>query len=226
IAFLPEWVEAVLIAPDLGAAGRTDGIVTMTGCDVPLIADLKTGTSLDSGLTTYAAQLAGYAGASHRWTGDGWAEMLPVDQATGLLIHAPLGTATCTIHALDLLAGREIVELCATVRQRRRGASKLAKQLEVPGQLDAELAASVKASEPAEPTTEPQKVSDILPAVLAEMGAPADVVAAAQAERPTVLAAEPAVEAAHIDDLAARTDWIRGRLAAIAAISDPKGKDA
>src|SRR5690606_15541321 len=34
------------------------------------------------------------------------------------------------------------------------------------------------------------------------------------------------VEAAHIDDLAARTDWIRGRLAAIAAISDPKGKDA
>src|SRR5690606_19998263 len=44
IAFLPEWVEAVLIAPDLGAAGRTDGIVTMTGCDVPLIADLKTGT--------------------------------------------------------------------------------------------------------------------------------------------------------------------------------------
>ena len=126
LTFPPEYVEATLVNPQLEAAGRTDLVARGPWGDELRICDLKTGSDINRSLVTYAAQLAGYATSTHRWTGDSYAPFTGIDQGVGIIIHAPLGTGTCTIHEVDLTAGAEIVALCATVRKRRTGAAKLA----------------------------------------------------------------------------------------------------
>ena len=123
LTFPPELVEATLVCPPLEAAGRTDLIAAGPWGEQLRIADLKTGSELRP--ISEAAQLAGYARSTHRWTPDGYQPTPDIDQAHGLLIHAPLGSGTCTIHLLDLTVGAEIADLCLAVRKRRNGANKL-----------------------------------------------------------------------------------------------------
>ena len=123
LTFPAELVEATLVCPPLDAAGRTDLMAHGPWGDTLRIADLKTGGELRP--ISEAAQLAGYARSTHRWTPDGYQATPDIDQATGLLIHAPLGSGTCTIYLLDLTVGAEIADLCLAVRARRRGATKL-----------------------------------------------------------------------------------------------------
>jgi hypothetical protein len=126
LTFPPELVEATLVNPQLEAAGRTDLVARGPWGDELRICDLKTGSDIRRSLVTYAAQLAGYATSTHRWTGDSYAPFTGIDQGVGIIIHAPLGTGTCTIHEVDLTAGAEILALCRAVRKRRTGAAKLA----------------------------------------------------------------------------------------------------
>lgn len=108
ITFVPGWAEAALLYPEVEAAGRTDGVVSGPWGDGLRIADIKTGR-LDFGVGPWAAQLAGYARAPHRWTADGLVDAPPRDPHTGIIIHAPLGTGTCDIYTLDLDRGHEIL---------------------------------------------------------------------------------------------------------------------
>jgi hypothetical protein len=119
-----EWVERIVIVPDLGVAGTLDRIVTLPdGRNV--ILDVKTGSSIDHGLGSIAAQLAIYSRASHMWTGDGYQLMPAVDQSMALVAHMPAGTNTCTLHEVDIERGWELAQLCATVRDARKWGRKL-----------------------------------------------------------------------------------------------------
>lgn len=108
ITFDPEWIEAAVLYPEVGAAGRLDGGVHGPWGDLLRIADVKTGR-LDFGVGPWAAQLAGYARAPYRWTPDGLVEAPLRDTHTGIIIHAPLGTGTCHIYEIDLDGGHEIL---------------------------------------------------------------------------------------------------------------------
>ena len=178
LAFPAEMIEATLVNPALEAVGRCD--LAAAGPwegDLLRIADLKTGSSLQP--IQQAAQLAGYATSPHRWTPDGYQPVENLDPTVGLLIHAPLGTATCTIVELDLTEGRKIADLCVQVRKRRTGATKLCTQI-VKVQAEAEAEPQEEqAPDPADPPTspafptEPSPLPELLPAAVLELRATA-----------------------------------------------------
>lgn len=169
LTFPQDLVEATLVAPAYDAVGRTDLVAAGPWGDTLRISDLKTGTLQN---VAAAAQLAGYAKASHRWTPDGYVPCENIDQAVGLLIHAPLGTATCTIYELDLITGAEIADLCIVVRKRRNGAKALITRL-VSVEPEVLVAADVPAGTDTEPVAEAEKVADVLPAAVNDMRAQA-----------------------------------------------------
>lgn len=134
-----EWIERIVVNPDCHAAGTLDRIVSLNGQLV--IADLKTGQDVVKyGMTEIALQLAIYATATHvrkdsvpqrdrygRYLlphpdndPDGYDPMPPVNQETGLVIHLPVGQATCHLYEVDLTAGRQAVDLALAVRDWRK----------------------------------------------------------------------------------------------------------
>jgi hypothetical protein len=122
----PEWVERVIVNTVVDAAGTLDRIV-IDATGRHLILDVKTQGSLDFGARKIAAQLATYAHAAALWRldGDGYEPMPDVDRTVAIVAHMPVGSGTCTLHAVDLVAGWQAAQLCATVRRSRRGESKL-----------------------------------------------------------------------------------------------------
>src|SRR5262245_31749471 len=126
ITMHPEWIERVVIVPELQVAGTLDRIVTLNdGRNV--IADVKTGKSLDWSWGEIAIQLAIYANATHMWDPAGGYQPMPaVDQDIAVVIHLPVGKATCDLYEVDIAAGSKGAFLCARVREWRSGARKLA----------------------------------------------------------------------------------------------------
>lgn len=118
-----EWVEAVMIHPELKAAGRLDFCATGPWQGLR-VCDLKTG-SIDFGVTDWAAQLAGYATAPMRWIDGRIVTAEARDTETGIIIHAPLGTGTCHIYEIDLVRGKELLDACYAARVSRRGSKDL-----------------------------------------------------------------------------------------------------
>ena len=122
-------IECVVVNPALTVAGTFDRIVNINGA--LYVADLKTGANVITyGMSEVAIQLALYAGASHVWQEDGSNSQMQVDgwsyepmpnvsQSAGLVIHLPVGTGSCTLHWVDLEAGREGIELAMRVRDWR-----------------------------------------------------------------------------------------------------------
>lgn len=111
-------VEQFSVLDTLMVGGTPDRVVGYQG--KRYIADLKTG-SIEWGTLKIAAQLAVYARSR------------PYDVATGqrldphgaetnrgIVIHAPIGTGTCTLYWVDLLAGWEAVRLSKLVRDQRK----------------------------------------------------------------------------------------------------------
>lgn len=139
ISILPEWIERVVINPAIEAAGTLDRLIFLDGKFT--IADLKTG-SVDYGMGDIAVQLAIYANSSHAWIGDPdtvprdqWGryklphpddephvyEILPeIDTERALVIHLPVGKGECTLHEVDIKAGREAIDLALAVRSWRK----------------------------------------------------------------------------------------------------------
>lgn len=137
-----EWIERVVIIPQLQAAGTLDRMVTVGDNLTYRIADLKTGASADRYVNETAIQLALYANASYVWRGstddiqrdqygryllpapedepNAYDPMPPVDTDTALLIHLPVGEATCGLHEVDIKAGKEAVRLAMSVRDWRK----------------------------------------------------------------------------------------------------------
>jgi hypothetical protein len=139
----PEWIERVVIAPQIGVAGTLDRLVTLPGRRLPMIADLKTGQDVVKySMGEIATQLAIYAGATHAWRGssddikrDRWGRyLLPdpnvepdaydpmpeVDREEALVIHLPVGQARCDLHIVDIASGRLAVSKAVWVRDWRK----------------------------------------------------------------------------------------------------------
>ena len=150
-------IELVGICAELGVAGTFDRIVTFQG--QRYIADLKTGRSLDYSWSTIAVQLALYAHASTIYdVATGTHSPMPeVDQERAIVLHLPAGSATCTLHWVDIEAGWQGALLAGKVRAWRK----------VKG-LGHPLEAVV--TPPAEPR---RKKDSIRPAPIAEPSAPA-----------------------------------------------------
>ena len=111
------YIERIIVIPDLVVAGTPDRIVRMDG--KIYIADLKTGEKLDYGWGKIAIQLALYAHGYALWnaeTGE-YEQMPPVRQDKGIVIHVPVGEPErAEAYFVDIAAGWEAVQLCAAVR--------------------------------------------------------------------------------------------------------------
>lgn len=138
-----EWIERIVVVPWAGVAGTLDRLVTVYGDDHYTVADLKTGEeALTYGSGEIAVQLALYANATHVWKGTAedvkrdrygryvlpdpakdpkaYDPMPAVDKEMGIVIHLPVGKAECTLHEIDLTAGREALDLALAVREWRK----------------------------------------------------------------------------------------------------------
>lgn len=114
-----EWIERIVVVPELGVAGTFDNLVAYTPVPELVVADKKTQKTMDFGAVKIAVQLACYAHASHVWTPDGWEPMPPVRQDFALVFHMPVGSGTCVIHRVDIAAGWELAQLSQRVRKAR-----------------------------------------------------------------------------------------------------------
>lgn len=109
-------IERIVTLHGPGIAGTFDRIVRVPGRSLPMIADLKTGSFL--GWQEFAIQFALYANADSLYNlGSGLHEPMPVvDKDTALVIHLPVGTATCDLYFLDIAAGWEAAQHAFWVR--------------------------------------------------------------------------------------------------------------
>lgn len=125
IEVVPEYMERITAVPQLGVIGRFDRLVKFGGRYV--ILDLKTGSSLKYALNEYAMQLALYANGVDRygvWNEETrvWEpapEDLPVDTATGLVVHLPAKGKGCEVIPVNLLDGWQDAELALKVKRAR-----------------------------------------------------------------------------------------------------------
>ena len=93
-----------------------------------VMADIKTGSSVDFGALGWATQLAIYANADALYrqgtAADGSADvrepMPEINKSTGVIIHVQPGSGVCDLHWLDLEAGAEALELAMEVRRLRK----------------------------------------------------------------------------------------------------------
>jgi hypothetical protein len=124
IGVFPDWIEHVLLVPELGVAGTCDRLCTSPLWTLPRIGDLKTGKDvLQYGMTEIALQLSIYAHATY-WFDPTTGEVHPIhesiDQHKALVMHLPVGKATCTLYEVDIQAGWQAVQLAVDVRNWRR----------------------------------------------------------------------------------------------------------
>ena len=132
IVIRPEFVECRMVCDDLRMAGTADRIVDFSS-DSPIrevlgleagelmIADLKTGTSIDFGALGFAAQLAAYAhGHLYDIQTDERVETPNINKRHGLIIHLPAGQGVCVLYLVDLVAGYAAAELANQIRHVRK----------------------------------------------------------------------------------------------------------
>lgn len=126
VTCIPQWADGQA----LGVAGTFDRIVRLPD-GTYAIGDLKTGADLQYGWQEIAIQLAIYAhgvNTSGVWDYDAgqWQQtgpdepgVAPLPQVRtdfGIVMHLPVGNATCTLYKVDLRQGWEGAEMCAAVR--------------------------------------------------------------------------------------------------------------
>lgn len=132
---LVDWLERIVVVPEIGVAGRFDKLVRLEGFDAPMVADVKTGQIKGDdpakAAGEWAVQLACYSRATHAWVPERgeYEPMPPVDTERGLVIWLPAGTGTCHLLLVDLTAGWEGAQLAASVRGFQRRTSGLATML-------------------------------------------------------------------------------------------------
>lgn len=130
IRILPEYIERIVVVPQVSVAGTFDRLVEVNG--ELMVADLKTGKhAIDYGMGEIAAQLALYSRATHMWDEaiyepgtspkdqGGYEPMPAVSQEQALIIWLPVGEARCELHLVDITLGWFAVELALQVRDWR-----------------------------------------------------------------------------------------------------------
>ena len=120
----PELVEAVLVLWQHQIAGTTDRIVTVGGRRY--VFDLKTGEAIYP--HSFAVQCFLYAAADHIYDfrTETLRPMPEVDQDRAIICHLPAKGGPCTLHWLDISAGREALEHALWVRTWRKRRDLLA----------------------------------------------------------------------------------------------------
>ena len=118
----PEWVERIVVIPELGVAGTFDRLTWAKGWKLPRIADVKTGSTVHFSELDHCIQQALYANATHVWDPDA-GELVPlpeIDRERALIIHLPAGEARCEVHVLDIATGWEAAKVAAQVHALRK----------------------------------------------------------------------------------------------------------
>lgn len=121
----PEWIERIVVVPELGIAGTLDRIVeqpTSYAAAAPLtVLDLKSQKTMDFGGLEIAIQQAIYTRATHVWdpATRTYQPMPPVDQDRALVLHLPVGQARGQVYGVNLIEGWAAVQLAMQVRAAR-----------------------------------------------------------------------------------------------------------
>jgi len=108
--------ETIVLLPELGIAGTFDRIVRTKDGRLRVL-DLKTGADLDWSWLEIVVQLNLYVRAKLMWDWDKvtWVPKPEVDQEVALVLHVPKGQGTAQLHAVDVMAGDELVYLATEV---------------------------------------------------------------------------------------------------------------
>jgi hypothetical protein len=120
VRVIPEYVERIVCVPELGIAGTFDRIVAWD--PEAYIADVKTGADLSYSWAEIAVQEAIYANADYLWNAEAeaWEPMPKLNREQGLVIHLPVGQATCDLWWVDLELGWSAALLASDVREWRK----------------------------------------------------------------------------------------------------------
>lgn len=130
-------IEQFVVVDELKVAGTADRVSWHLGpgnrfceqCETPCnIVDLKTGR-LDFGAGKIAQQLAIYAHGALYDPQTTQRTPLDVCPHVGLVVNIRPGEGVATVHEVDLVAGWEAVQLSVTVRQYRRAAQSMMKEV-------------------------------------------------------------------------------------------------
>jgi hypothetical protein len=117
----PEYIERIVVNSRVDSAGTFDRLLQMPDGHL-VVGDLKTQKSVTFGWLSIAIQLAEYAQADAMYD-DATGELVPLpaelDKSVGIVMHLPVGQATCTLYELDLEAGWAAAQAAHEVRQWR-----------------------------------------------------------------------------------------------------------
>jgi hypothetical protein len=134
LTFDPDGIERTIVLDDHQVAGTVDRhAVKVPGRRLPVIADLKTGASLDFSGGSIAVQLAAYANASAGYVqgarangaDDARIALPAVDLEVALVIHLPAGEARCVLQWIDIAKGWEAFQQAMAVREWRKDSRRL-----------------------------------------------------------------------------------------------------
>ena len=109
-----EFSEKILVLDRFGVAGMCDLVLRNVATGELIVADLKTGASVNYGALGWSIQLSVYAHADNIYVQgaakDGSEDLrLPapaVNRTMGLILHAQPGSGSCDVHALELSEAR------------------------------------------------------------------------------------------------------------------------
>lgn len=127
-----EYIERIVINEVIGSAGTFDRLVRLSDGRL-VVADLKSQQSIDFGWLEICCQLAQYANAE--WMVDG-EQLVPMpaelDRSIGIVMHAPVGAATCELYEVDLEVGWQAAMCARDVRQFRKISKSLGQRYRPP----------------------------------------------------------------------------------------------
>lgn len=123
-----EWIERSVVLDDIEVAGTFDRLVHLPGYGW-VVADLKTGQTLDFGTPKIAMQIACYANATALYD-PGTDQRIPmpeVNREVGMVIHLPSGVGRCDLWLIDIEAGWKKIPVALEVRKWRNRKDLLTK---------------------------------------------------------------------------------------------------
>lgn len=117
----PEWIERIVLNLTVESAGTFDRLVYLP--DGRLVcADVKSQQGFDFGFLDAAAQMGQYVNADGVWDHETrtWLPLpAELDRRTGLIMHVPVGKATCDLYEVNLEEGWEAARIAYEVRTKR-----------------------------------------------------------------------------------------------------------
>lgn len=114
------FIERIVINTVVGSAGTFDRLVRLPDGRL-VVADLKSQQNLDFGFLEICCQLAQYAYAEWMVDGDQLVPMpADLDRSVGIVMHAPVGAATCELYEVDLETGWQAAMVARDVRSLRK----------------------------------------------------------------------------------------------------------